>query len=546
MSRREERRDFLARARAGSVVPVARVFPSDSLTPVTLFQKMRRSGKESFLLESVEGGEAIARYTFLGCGPVARLMIRDGSLLEQRGRARRRVGGDVLDALRRIVIRPGFEPDPDLPPLSAGAVGYLTYDAVRLFEAIPDRHPRVGRIPDGLFLLFEATVAFDHPRQRLLLLTNIEAGRGRRGCEEEVDAAIARLDELESFLEASAVGLRVPASRRGVWAEGAGRTKASSSARGRPGSARRGADRGGIGVPLMTREAFLGLVARAKEAICAGDIYQVVLSQRWDVRLDIDPFDVYRALRMLNPSPYLFYLETREAAIFGASPEMLVRCRGDEVETRPIAGTARRGATPAEDRSLAAELLADPKERAEHVMLVDLGRNDLGRVCRIGSVNVPRYAAVEKYSHVQHLVSEVRGTLAVGKTSGDALAACFPAGTLTGAPKIRAMEIIDELEAARRGLYGGAVGYLDAAGNLDVAIAIRTAVVEGETCRIQAGGGIVAESIPEKEYLEAETKAAAIFRAIETARSWSRRAPAGQGRKAGSPKPALRNPRPVS
>jgi anthranilate synthase component 1 len=234
----------------------------------------------------------------------------------------------------------------------------------------------------------------------------------------------------------------------------------------------------------------------------------------------VDPFDVYRALRMLNPSPYLFYLETREAAVFGASPEMLVRCRGRAVETRPIAGTARRGATPREDRALAAELLTDPKERAEHVMLVDLGRNDLGRVCEIGSVGVPRYATVERYSHVQHLVSEVRGTLAEGRTSSDALAACFPAGTLTGAPKIRAMEIIDELEAARRGVYGGGVGYLDAAGNLDIAIAIRMAVVEDGVCRVQAGAGIVADSVPEKEYREAEDKAAAIFRAIDMAREW--------------------------
>jgi anthranilate synthase component 1 len=246
---------------------------------------------------------------------------------------------------------------------------------------------------------------------------------------------------------------------------------------------------------LFEREEFLQAVRRAQEAILAGDIYQVVLSQRWDARLDVDPFDVYRALRMLNPSPYLFYLETREAAIFGASPEMLVRCRGQEVETRPIAGTARRGTTGSEDRALAAALLADPKERSEHVMLVDLSRNDLGRVCEIGSVSVARYAAVEKYSHVQHLVSEVRGTLAEGKSSGDALAASFPAGTLTGA-----------------------------AGNLDVAIAIRMAVVEDGVCRIQAGAGIVADSVPEREYQEAESKAAALFRAIDMAREWRSRA----------------------
>ena len=515
MTRRaQEREEFLSRASARRVVPVARVFPSDALTPVTLFRRMRRSGKECFLLESVEGGEAIARYTFLGCGPVARLTIRGGAVEEERGGSRRAVRGGALKALSRLAVRPGFESNPDLPPLCAGAVGYLSYDAVRLFEAIPDRHPREGAIPDGLFLLFDAAVAFDHPRQRLLLLTNIDIARGSEK-EKKVDAAIRRLDRLERLLWEES-------------AEMAGRKRAASSRRDKsaapPPTSARGVP--GVGVnsdftPLLRREEFLEAVCRAKEAILAGDIYQVVLSQRWTGPLDVDPFDVYRALRMLNPSPYLFYLETREAAVFGASPEMLVRCRGRDVETRPIAGTAGRGATAAEDRALAAQMLADPKERAEHVMLVDLARNDLGRVCEIGSVSVPRYASVERYSHVQHLVSEVRGTLATGKSSGDALAACFPAGTLTGAPKIRAMEIIDELESARRGVYGGAVGYLDAAGNLDMAIAIRTAVVERGLCRIQAGAGIVADSIPDREYREAESKAAALFRAIETARDWA-------------------------
>jgi anthranilate synthase component I len=499
MSRAAERKDFLSRARVGRVVPVARVFPSDTLTPVTLFRRMRQSGAECFLLESVEGGEAIARYTFLGCEPVARLTISGKTAEEERGGKRRAVKGGALRALERLAVRTGFQEDPDLPPLSAGAVGFLGYDAVRMFEDIPDRHPREGRIPDGLFLLFEAVVAFDHPRQRLLLLTNVGVAR-KSDREKEVTAAIGRLDRLERFLEEGA-----PAPR-----------KSGAAARSRPSTAEPASF-----VPLQPKEKFLAAVERAREAIFAGDIYQVVLSQRWTAAIDVDPFDVYRALRMLNPSPYLFYLQTREAAIFGASPEMLVRCRGREVETRPIAGTVGRGATPREDRAFAADLLADPKERSEHVMLVDLARNDLGRVSEIGSVTVPRYATVEKYSHVQHLVSEVRGTLAAGKKAAAVLEACFPAGTLTGAPKIRAMEIIDELEAARRGVYGGAVGYLDAAGNLDVAIAIRTAVVEDGVCRIQAGAGIVADSIPEKEYREAESKAAALFRAVEVARGWA-------------------------
>jgi anthranilate synthase component 1 len=491
MSRREgEKRAILARGN-GRAFPVARAFPSDERTPVGLFRRMRSSGSECFLLESVEGGEAMARYTFLGVAPAARLTVRGGKVEIERDGRRRPAGSGALEALHALVVREGFAPDPDLPPLCAGAVGFLSYDAARLFEKIPDRHSREGEIPDALFLLFDSVVAFDHVRQRLLLLTCADLSGA--GGEREAEAALSRLDRLEEFLSVSPPGTpgAVPADAR------------SSGSR---------------FTPALPKEAFLRAVETAREAILAGEIYQVVLSQRWEAPLGVDPFEVYRALRMLNPSPYLFYLETREAAVFGASPEMLVRCRGRAAETRPIAGTIRRGKTPDEDAALAALLLADPKERAEHVMLVDLGRNDLGRVCEIGSVRVTRYAEVERYSHVQHLVSEVRGKLVAGKTATDALAACFPAGTLTGAPKIRAMELIDELEGSRRGIYGGAVGYLDCAGNLDMAIAIRTAVVENDICRIQAGAGIVADSVPENEYREAESKAEALFRAVEIAR----------------------------
>jgi anthranilate synthase component I len=487
--RDEERRRFLERSREGVCVPVARVFPSDSLTPVTLFRRMRAAGEESFLLESVEGGESVARYTFLGTAPSARWTLRDGRATIQRGGISETVGGAPIPALTRLVSREPFVPDPELPPLSSGAVGFLAYDAVRLFEAIPDRHPRESAIPDGLFLLFDAVAAFDHPRQRLLLLTTLDRTRGE-AADTVVDAAIRRLDGLERFLAAPNPG-RIPSN-------------------GAPGRFE----------PVMPREHFLSAVHAAREAIAAGEVYQAVVSQRWTARLDLDPFDVYRALRTLNPSPYLFYLETREASVLGSSPEMLVRCRGRQVETRPIAGTAPRGSTADADASLAEKLLADPKERAEHVMLVDLARNDLGRVCEIGTVGVARYAAVEKFSHVQHLVSEVRGTLASDAGAAEALASCFPAGTLTGAPKIRAMELIDELEACRRGIYGGAVGYFDAAGNCDMAIAIRTAVVEKGLWRIQAGAGIVADSVAENEYREAESKAEALFRAIALAREW--------------------------
>ncbi|MFN2632375.1 MAG: anthranilate synthase component I [Thermoanaerobaculia bacterium] len=490
--REAERSAFAARAADGHATPVARIFPADALTPVTLFRRMRAAGSECFLLESVEGGETIARYTFLGCEPVARLTAREGAIEIEDGSGPRPAGQDFLAALETLATRPGFAADPELPPLSSGAVGFLGYDAVRLFEEIPDANPREGRIPDALFLRFESVVAFDHARQRLLLITDvIPDGPGAEAAGKAAEAAAARLDRLESLLHAPDPP--------------------------RPGTA----GKAGLAQAAVPRERFLELVARAQEAIRDGEVYQVVLSQRWTLTLDVDPFEVYRALRMLNPSPYLFYLETREASIFGASPEMLVRCRGRHVETRPIAGTAPRGADAAEDAGLAERLLADPKERAEHVMLVDLSRNDLGRVSATGSVRVPRYAAVEKYSHVQHIVSEVHGDLAAGRRATDALAACFPAGTLTGAPKIRAMEVIDAFESCRRGVYGGAVGYLDAAGNLDVAIAIRTAVVEGGVCRVQAGAGIVADSVPESEYREAEAKAEAVFRAIEMAREWA-------------------------
>ncbi|MEO8431589.1 MAG: chorismate-binding protein [Acidobacteriota bacterium] len=485
--RESEREAFAARAAAGAPTPVARILPADAITPVTVFRRMRASGAECFLLESVEGGESVARYTFLGCGPTARLTLRDGQSALERDGIREPLPDAFLPALRRLAVRPDFVADPGLPPLSSGAVGFLGYDAVRLFEEIPDCHPRADGIPDALFLHFASVAAFDHARQRLLLLTDLDpAGEGSAG--DAADQAVARLDLLEALVASPDPPPATPAT----------------GARNRP-------------IASSPREDFLAGVRTAQEAIRDGEIYQVVLSQRWTVSPGIDPLDAYRALRTLNPSPYMFYLHTREAVVFGASPEMLVRCRGRSIETRPIAGTAPRGATPAEDEALARELLSDAKERAEHVMLVDLSRNDVGRVAALGSVGVPRYAAVEKYSHVQHIVSEVTGELAEGKTSVDALEACFPAGTLTGAPKIRAMETIDRLEPSRRGVYGGAVGYLDSAGNLDVAIAIRTAVVEGNVWRIQAGAGIVADSIPEKEYEEARSKAAALFRAIELA-----------------------------
>ena len=472
---------------AGRFVPVARVLRRGPFSPDVLLEDLASGGAECILLESAGTTDEIGRYSFIASNPTARLSLEDGRVIEERAGLRSDRGPSLLRALKGFALQVGLAADPDLPPLPAGAVGYLTYDAVRHFEKLPDRHIGNSKLPDALFLHFDAVFVVDHHREELLGLTTLD-GRDPVTLEENLRQAIGRLDLLES---------RLGETDRVLDLETAAHTTPMRA--------------------IAPGEDFLRSVSLAREGILAGEVYQVVLSRVWEGRPGVEPLEVYRALRSLNPSPYMFYLKTREATILGASPEMLVRCRGGIAETRPIAGTVARGASVAEDNALADRLREDPKERAEHVMLVDLARNDLGRVCAIGSVRVTRYAEVERYSHVQHLVSEVRGTLAAGKSSLDAIEACFPAGTLTGAPKIRAMELIDELESARRGLYGGAVGYLDAAGRLDMAIAIRAAVVEDGVFRVQAGAGIVADSVAEKELAETEAKAAALLRAIEIA-----------------------------
>ena len=459
-----------------------RTLLADTTTPVAVMRKLLAAGGESFLLESVEGGSHVARYSFLGTAPRARIAVVDGEISAEGevGELTAPDRRDPLAAVSRRAVRPGFRREEGQPPFSGGAVGYLSYDAVRMFEKIPGRHPRTSGMPDALFLLFDSTIAFDHAKGVMVLQTLAAAG-------ENDAAAQARLDVLQRAVEGPA-----PPERRS------------------PPSVPEFVER-------TSREGFLRAVEAAKERISAGDIYQIQISRRWCGRLDADPFEVYRALRRVNPSPYQFFLRTREADVLGASPEMLVRIRGGEIETRPIAGTYPRGSTPDEDRELEERFLADPKEKAEHIMLVDLARNDLGRVCETGSVSVPEFFRVEKYSHVQHLVSSVAGRLKPGVTALEALAASFPAGTLTGAPKIRAMELIDELETCRRGIYGGAVGYLDASGDLDSAIAIRTMAVERGEARIQAAAGIVADSVPEREARETEIKSGALFRAAREA-----------------------------
>jgi anthranilate synthase component 1 len=475
--------DYDRLSTGGGPVPLFREMPGDLLTPVSAFLAVSSRAERAFLLESVVGGERVARYSFLGRDPVATLEVQGTSVRVRGAEGTRRVGGDVRAALRGL-LGPSAAEVPGLPRFTGGAVGYLSYDAVRLFERLPDRHPP-SPAPVASFSIYHALVAFDHVLQRLVLVADVEPGRR---------SAFERGQEVLDALEEDLRSYRGPSPRsRSTPVPSLGPTVFEDDAR------------------------FMESVVRGKEYIKAGDAFQVVLSRQKTVPCAADPFDVYRALRMVNPSPYMFFLKDGATAVAGASPEMLVRVEGRRVETRPLAGTCRRGATPEEDRRLEEALRADEKERAEHLMLVDLGRNDLGRVCSFRTVEVPELMGLERYSHVTHIVSSVVGDLAPGHDALDALVATFPAGTLTGAPKIRAMEIIDELEPARRGLYGGSLGYLDLRGNLDFCIVIRTVVLENGRATLQAGAGIVADSDPEAERRETEAKAGAILEALRLA-----------------------------
>jgi anthranilate synthase component 1 len=459
------------------LVPVFRELPGDLLTPVSAFLALEGRSDHAFLLESVIGGEQVARYSFIGAGPEARVEVRNGFLFEGMGGSP--APGDLFSWLRRRLESASAEVG-GLPRFTGGAVGFLSYDAVRLFEKLKSRHP-ASQVPEASFSLYKRIVAFDHVLQRVVLIADTKPG-SRRAFEDAQDA----LDSLEEALRTPVLSSAPPVAWRPAMGLGAGAS-------------------------------FREVVSRAKEYIAAGDIFQVVLSEKKTLPCPLDPFTVYRALRMVNPSPYMYFLKDGATSVVGASPEMLVRVEGRRVETRPIAGTAARGKTPAEDERLSRELLEDSKERAEHLMLVDLARNDLGRVSRFGSVSVGEFMGIERFSHVAHIVSAVTGELAPGRDALDALAAAFPAGTLSGAPKIRAMEIIDELEETSRGLYGGALGYIDLRGNLDFCIAIRTLVFQGGEVTVQAGAGIVADSDPSREAQEVEAKARALFEALTLA-----------------------------
>ena len=471
--------------RRGSRVTVWREIAADVETPVSAFLKIRRP-PYGFLYESVEGGERLGRYSFLGSGPACVYSGKGNSLEVVTGGKTKRLKGNPFDLLRRLHAR--VPPGPaGLPRFEGGLVGYTGYDTVRLFERLAHPPHDDLNLPDLFFMLQDTLLVFDRLRHTIKIIAHVTASsRGGNAYKE----AWGKVQELEDRLASPA-----------------------------PFSVAFSLD--GIRLPRysvnMSRDKFIRNVRAAKEYIKKGDAIQVVLSQRFKVEWRDDPFVLYRSLRVLNPSPYMFFLELGEVTLVGSSPELLVRLEGDQVEVRPIAGTRPRGRTPEEDARMERELKADPKERAEHVMLVDLGRNDVGRVCRFGSVRVDDYMVVERYSHVMHLVSGVKGRLSPGKDAFDVLKGCFPAGTVTGAPKVRAMEIIDELEPVRRGPYAGAVGYVSFSGNMDTGLAIRTIVVTRGHAYLQAGMGIVADSVPESEYEESHAKARAGLAAIAAA-----------------------------
>jgi anthranilate synthase component 1 len=532
-------RDFQRLARAHSLIPVTRTVAADLETPVSAFLRVAAAEPEAFLLESVEGGEHVGRYTFIGIRPYKRMTARAGQItVSQTGKGKPRTyPGDIFTELKLALE--GHTPArlPGLPPFTAGAVGFFSYDVVRSIEKLPTLAADELKVPDAHLLFFDEVLAFDHVKKAIHLIITTGARKYLPGKPATANwktgklenwklnpnqdawpsttAAYAnankRLDRLEKLLSAA-----IPKPSRGKHATGPLKL-----------------------IPRTPARAFLKAVETIKAYIRAGDIFQCVLSQRFDCTPGVDPFSIYRSLRIVNPSPYMYFLRfnlpssggpsiprphrgmggVRQAHIVGSSPEMLVRVHNGTVEYRPIAGSRPRGADEAADRELEASLRADEKELSEHVMLVDLGRNDLGRVSEFGSVKVRDLMFVERYSHIMHLVSSLEGKLRKGLAPLDALRACFPAGTLSGAPKIRAMEIIEELEPARRGVYGGAIVYADFSGNLDSCIAIRTLFMDGAQGHIQAGAGIVADSVPKTENEECMNKAKAVVRAIERART---------------------------
>jgi anthranilate synthase component 1 len=499
--------EFAALAAGFTLVPVYRELTGDTLTPVSAFRRIAGQNDRAFLFESVVGGERIGRYSFLGAGPFFTFEAFDRRVeaRPESGPARSAEHADPLKGLEDEVARYRAPHVPGLPRFCGGAVGYAGYDTVRYLERLPNAPPDDRGIPDLSFDFYDTMVVFDHLTKTVKVVAHgrvgtrsEDRGSGKETIRQAYGDACRRVDSLVEQLKRPSpdpaltdIDVAVSNPRSSILDP-----RVSSN---------------------FTRPRFEAAVRKAKEYIAAGDAFQIVLSQRFRTETTAEPFDIYRALRVVNPSPFMFFVKAGGVTLVGASPEIMCRVDGRGVVNRPLAGTRRRGATAEEDAKLAAELAADPKERAEHVMLVDLARNDVGRVAEVGSVKIENLLAVERYSHVMHLSSTVTGTLKPGLTAFDALRASLPAGTLSGAPKVRAMEIIDELEPHRRGPYGGAVGYVDFAGNMDTCIALRTMVLRGTTADIQAGAGLVADSDPAEEYQETVNKAQGLLTALAVA-----------------------------
>jgi anthranilate synthase component 1 len=477
---------FKELARKGNLIPVYREILADTDTPVTAFLKL--GGTPSFLLESVEGGEKWARYSFIGSRP-SKIISGRGNKVEVINGQKTPVvieSDNPVDIIKNEISRYRPVEIEGLPRFFGGLVGYMGYDMVRFFEPIQEGKKEGLGLPDFFFMLTDTMLIFDSLRQKIKVLSN---------------AHIEDKSPAEAYREAELKIEEMIAKLRSPFVRNTSRPSAGSDG----------------GRSNFTKQGFLQAVEKSKEYVMAGDVVQVVLSQRFERESTVDPFDIYRALRAINPSPYMYYLDIGEARIVGSSPEILVRLEDGRIVLRPIAGTRKRGETEAADKSLEDELKKDPKEVAEHIMLVDLGRNDVGRVAKIGSVRVSELMTVERYSHVMHLVSNVEGDLREGLDAFDVLAACFPAGTVSGAPKVRAMEIIEELEPTRRGPYAGAVGYFSYSGNMDTCITIRTLIIKDGKVYVQAGAGLVADSEPESEYIETVNKAKGMMKAADMA-----------------------------
>lgn len=484
------KKEFITLSKKGNLIPVYRDILTDFETPLSAFMKIDK-GDYAFLLESVEGGERLGRYSILGSEPSLVFSSKGNKITIAEGKASSSftTKDDPLEELKKILLKYKFVKVKGLPRFCGGLVGFLGYDIVRFIEDIPEKNPDELKLPDSLLMLADTLLIFDHVDHKIKIVSNVHV-KGNASL--AYDAAVGRINRIADQLKGP-----LPAANR---RSGTGHKVSSSSFKSN-----------------FTKKEFENVVNKMKEYIRKGDIIQGVPSQRLSVKVTCAPFQVYRALRSINPSPYMYYLKLGDFLLVGSSPEIMVRCEDGHVEVRPIAGTRPRGATQREDESLAKDLLKDAKERAEHIMLVDLGRNDIGRVCEFKSVKVSELMTIEKYSHVMHIVSDVSGKLKKGKDVFDVMRATFPAGTVTGAPKVRAMEIIEELENVRRGPYAGAVGYFSFSGNLDTCITIRTIVIKGNTAYIQAGAGIVADSKPEKEYQETLNKAKALLKAIDMA-----------------------------